>query len=157
MYNKRNGMSFHFIYLTLSKPRQFLTMVDRDGKPRFVTFKEEHSAVSAMRYLANFKSKHGKWPTMDMSATNLTRINRDERVRQDFGVSMSLMGIESCDEDALRGMAMRCNTSFLWVHNFEVLPPKFGGTVEQIAFKGSEIDAIIDNELYVQNLETLVL
>jgi hypothetical protein len=37
------------------------------------------------------------------------------------------------------------------------LPPKFGGTVEQIAFKGSEIDAIIDNELYVQNLETLVL
>lgn len=150
-------MSFHFIYLTLSKPRQFLTMVDRDGKPRFMTFKEEHSAVSATRYLANFKSKHGKWPTMDMSTTNVTRLDPGTSVREDLQASMSLIDIECCDEDALRGMAMGSNTSFLWVHNFEVLPPKFGGTVEQIAFTGSEIDAIVDHDLYVHNLETLVL
>ena len=150
-------MSFHFIYLTLSKPRQFLTMVDREGKPRFMTFKEEHSAVSAVRYLANFKSKHGKWPTMDMSTTNVTRLDPGASTREDLQASMSLIDIECWEEDTLRGVAMGSNTSFLWVHNFEVLPPKFGGTVEQIAFTGSEIDAIVDLDLYIHNLETLVL
>jgi len=58
-------MSFHFISL-LSEPKTYLTMVDNVGRPRFMTFTEEHLARTCIRYMARYKARNGHWPNMDL-------------------------------------------------------------------------------------------
>ena len=68
---------YHFIQLKPTKA--YLTIIDPTKKSRFVCFSNKNTADAFVDYVANFRSKHGYWPSMDMS-------NRMSTVRSKTGI-----------------------------------------------------------------------
>ena len=148
-------MSFHFISL-LSEPKTYLTMVDNVGRPRFMTFTEEHLARTCIRYMARYKARNGHWPTMDLERrVNVRTREVGVKIHHPGSIANTLDVVE-LDEEDIFSMGRRANASLVWVHNFQVLPQKYEGQVEQVAFQGREGDATVDEEEYVRVLSTLI-
>lgn len=72
------------------------------------------------------------------------------------GSIANMLDVVELDEEDIFSMGRRANASLVWVHNFQVLPQKYEGAVEQIAFQGREGDATVDEEEYVRVLSTLI-
>ena len=149
--------SFHVVSLRFSKPRRFLTMVDPVGKPRIVTFKEQSTAENAVQYMARFMAKHGEWPTMDLSPDgHLNKVTKRKNPG-DPQAEILLLNVVEYEQRDIERIAMSTNASFVWVHKFDVLPTRHHGSIEQVAFSGNEIDAVVDDECFRDTLEKLVV
>ena len=148
-------MSFHFIS-PLSEPKTYLTMVDGAGRPRLMAFTEAHIARTCIRYMARYKARNGHWPNMDLERRVNVRVrDTDVKIIHPASIANTLGVVEMCEEDVC-SMGRRANASIVWVHNFQVLPQKYNGQIEQIAFQGREGDATVDEEEYARVLSTLI-
>ena len=149
--------SFHFVSLRFAKPKRFLTMVDPVGKPRIVTFKDRSTADNAVRYMSRFMAKHGEWPIMDLSPdSNLNKVTKKEKPG-DPDTEALMLDVVEYEQDDIERMAMSTNASFVWVQKFDVLPTRHHGMIEQVAFSGNEINAIVDDDCFRDTLEHLVV
>jgi len=132
-------------------------MVDPMGKPRVVTFKERSTADNAVRYMARFMAEHGEWPIMNLSPdSNLHKVMKKEKPG-DPDTEALMLDIVEYKQDAIERIAMSTNASFVWVHTFDVLPTRHHGMIEQVAFSGNEINAVVDDDCFRDTLEHLVV
>lgn len=133
-------------------------MVDGAGRPRFMTFTDEHIARTCIRYMARYKARTGHWPTMDLERRlNVVRVVRDGDIKICHpGSIANMLGVVELHEEDVCSMGRRANASIVWVHNFQVLPQKYNGQIEQIAFSGREGDAAVNEEEFLRVLSTLI-
>jgi len=149
--------SFHFVSLRLAEPKRFLTMVDPEGKPRVVTFKDRSTAEHAVQYMSRFMAKHGEWPVMDLSPeSNLHKVMKKEKPG-DPETEALLLDVVGYEQGDVERIAMSTNVDFVWVHTFDVLPTRHYGMIEQVAFSGNEINAMVDDDCFRDTLEHLVV
>ncbi len=59
-------MEYHFVKLTVNGT--YLSLVDPMHKPRLICFKERETAGKCVEYVSSFRSRHGVWPSFDMSS-----------------------------------------------------------------------------------------
>jgi len=140
---------YHFIKLKPTKT--YLTIIDPTKKSRFVCFGDKNTADAFVDYVANFRSKHGYWPNMDMS-------NRVSLVRSKTGIKKrtveeikEYLHFESFEYENIDEMARRANISFICITNFAYIPD--GNEQQIVTFSGQEWDGEADEVAYRDLLE----
>ena len=131
--------------------KTFLNIVDPQKKSRFVCFSNVKTADTFVNYVTSFRSKHGYWPTMDMSkkirtVKSLTGVKKRTPEELKNYLSYETFTFEQVDE-----MAKRTNVSFLCVTNFAYIPA--GDDSQVVSFSGQEWDGEADEDAYRDLLE----
>ena len=131
--------------------KTFLNIVDPQKKSRFVCFSNVKTADTFVNYVTSFRSKHGYWPTMDMSkkirtVKSLTGVKKRTPEELKNYLSYETFTFEQVDE-----MAKRTNISFLCVTNFTYIPD--GDDSQVVSFSGQEWDGEADEDAYRDLLE----
>ena len=131
--------------------KTFLNIVDPQKKSRFVCFSNVKTADTFVNYVTSFRSKHGYWPTMDMSkkirtVKSLTGVKKRTPEELKNYLSYETFTFEQVDE-----MAKRTNISFLCVTNFAYIPD--GDDSQVVSFSGQEWDGEADEDAYRDLLE----
>lgn len=131
--------------------KTFLNIVDPQKKSRFVCFSNVKTADTFVNYVTSFRSKHGYWPTMDMSnkirtVKSLTGVKKRTPEELKNYLSYETFTFEQVDE-----MAKRTNISFLCVTNFAYIPD--GNDSLVVSFSGQEWDGEADEDAYRDLLE----
>jgi hypothetical protein len=146
-------MEFHFIKLNVNGTH--LSLVDPSSKSRFVCFPDVNNANKCIDYVASFRSRHGVWPSFDMSeekrkiksATDV-KSRTPEEIRR-------YLEIETYDLNVLDRMASRSNVSFYCVLAFDTVNM---GDTESISMTGREFDgeAVMDKYIDWMNINLKV-
>lgn len=144
------NMEFHLIQMKLT--RGYLSMVDPNTKVRVMCFSNRKNAEKCSKYLCEFRSKHGKWPCLDMRSsiskvTSQTLIKK--RTPEDL---LEFLDIVRMDQDDLNVAAFYNNMSFMYCHDFKVHDKEYNSI--DITFRGQEIDGEADLKAYTELLET---
>ena len=131
--------------------KTFLNIVDPQKKSRFVCFSNVKTADTFVNYVTSFRSKHGYWPTMDMSkkirtVKSLTGVKK--RTPEEL---KNYLSYETFTFDQVDEMAKRTNISFLCVTNFTYIPD--GDDSQVVSFSGQEWDGEADEDAYRDLLE----
>lgn len=131
--------------------KTFLNIVDPNKKSRFICFSNIKTADSFVDYVTLFRSKHGYWPTMDMSrkiktVKSLNGIKKRTPEELKNYLSYETFTFEQVDE-----IAKRTNVSFLCVTNFAYIPD--GNEHQVISFSGQEWDGKADEVAFRDLLE----
>ncbi len=140
-------MEFHFVKLNVNG--SYLSLVDPSSKPRFICFSEKKKALDCVNYVATFRSKHGVWPSFDMSKKNrkLESVIIKERTPEEV---KQYLEIDTYDFNTIDLIASRSNVSFYNVLRFNTID---AGNVESIDMSGQEMDAVVDEDAYRDILE----
>lgn len=139
-----------FNCVTMNLTGGHLVIVDPKGKTRFLTFRDRPTTELFIDYLANHRSKYGKWPNMDMSKS-LTKFVATTRHNKRSPESVKeYLDIVTYNRDALDILARTTGTSYLYVHNFGFITDQ--GT-ENVTFSGQEVDGVGDLQEYCDTLE----
>lgn len=143
-------MEFHFIQM---KPtRGYLSMVDPSTKVRVMCFSHRSTAEKCSKYICQFRSKHGKWPTLDMRS-GITKITSETCIKKRTPEELlEFLNIVSMEEDDLNMAALYNNMSFMYCHDFKVHDKDH--TTVDVGFRGQEIDGEADLKAYTELLET---
>ena len=142
-------LTFHFIKF---KPTgAVLTMTDRSHQVRYMCFSARDTAVQCVEYISLFRSTNGVFPTLDMS-TNVTKLQLPQKFKtRTMGDVARFFYIDTLDREALDTMARTTNANFMYVHKF-----KFDEkNLKNVSFSGQEVDAYVDLNEYVANLEIM--
>ena len=141
--------TYHLIQMKPTKT--YLSVVDPNKKSRFVCFDKKDTADVFVNYVTNFRSKHGYWPSLDMS-------NRLATVRSKTGIKKrtpeelkNYLSLETFDYENIEEMAMRTNVSFICITNFAYIPN--GSEHQIVSFSGQEWDGQADEAAYRDLLE----
>lgn len=142
-------MEYHFVQM---KPTNtYLTLVDPSKKSRLICFRSKKTAGTFVDYVSEFRSKHGYWPSLDLSRQNTT-IETFKKVRERTPEEVKkYLSLETHDIERIERMAARTNNSFLCVFRFsviETIPSK-----QIISFSGQEWDGMVDEDAYRDLLE----
>lgn len=142
-------LSFHFIKFKPTKA--VLTMTDRNKRVRYMCFSARETAVHCVEYISLFRSKNGSFPILDMSE-QITKVivPKNMKKRQPGDISR-FFEIETKDRDELDFMARSTNSHFMYVHEFNYDRKTLMG----VGFKGQEVDALLDMDEYIANLEIM--
>ena len=140
-------MEFHFVKLNVNGT--YLSLVDPTHKPRLICFQDRRITDKCVDYVATFRSKHGVWPSFDMSRKKrkLESVNIKERTPEQV---RQYLEIDTYDFNTLDIIATRSNVSFYNVLRFETTDV---GNIESIDMSGQEMDAVVDDFLYRDLLE----
>ena len=140
-------MEFHFVKLNVNGT--YLSLVDPTHKPRLICFQDRRTTDKCVDYVATFRSKHGVWPSFDMSRKKrkLESVNIKERTPEQV---RQYLEIDTYDFNTLDIIATRSNVSFYNVLRFETIDV---GNIESIDMSGQEMDAVVDDFLYRDLLE----
>ena len=101
--------AYHLIQMKPTKT--YLSVVDPNKKSRFVCFDKKDTADVFVNYVTNFRSKHGYWPSLDMSnrlATVRSKTGIKKRTPEELKKYLSL---ETFDYENIEEIAMRTNVS----------------------------------------------
>lgn len=142
-------LTFHFIKF---KPTgAVLTMTDRSQRVRYMCFSSRETAVSCVEYISLFRSKNGVFPVLDMT-TDFTKLNLPTKFKKrTVGDVSRFFLLDTVDRGALDLMARSTNANFMYVHKF-----KFDAeNLKNLSFTGQEVDAYVDIDEYVANLEIM--
>lgn len=138
-------MEFHFVKLNVNG--SFLTLVDPSSKPRYLCFAEKHVAEKCVDYVSIFRSKHGIWPSFDMS-------QQQRKLKSETGVRLrtvdqvkKYLEINSYDFQTLDSIANRTNISFYCVLRFDSIITNESETVNM---SGQEMDGHADPGKYAE-------
>tara|TARA_B110000444_G_C18848910_1_gene604009 strand:+ start:3871 stop:4314 length:444 start_codon:yes stop_codon:yes gene_type:complete len=138
-------MEFHLVKLNVAK--SYLSLVDPNAKPRFICFSEKPIAEKCVDYVADFRSRHGEWPCLDMSQSNrrmeskpVVKLRTPEQVKR-------YLEIETYDFKTLDQIACRTNVSFYCVLNFDAIVTN---NSENMSFSGQEMDGDADHDKFVE-------
>jgi hypothetical protein len=142
-------LAFHFVKF---KPTgAVLTMTDRSKHVRYMCFSSRETAVHCVEYISLFRSTNGVFPILDMSA-DITKLELPKNFkRRTMGDVAQFFEVDTVDRDELDLMARTTNANFMYVHKF-----KFdNNNLKNISFSGQEVDAYVDFDEYVANLEIM--
>lgn len=138
-------MEFHLVKLPVAKT--FLSLVDPNAKPRFICFAEKDVAEKCINYVADFRSRHGEWPCLDMSRGKrkieikpVVKMRTPEQIKR-------YLEIETYDFQTLDQIASRTNVSFYCVLNFDC---DVTNSSENVSFSGQEMDGNADHDKYAE-------
>ena len=104
-------MEFHFVKLNVNGT--YLSLVDPSSKPRYMCFAEKPVADRCVQYVADFRSRHGIWPSFDMSNSNRkieTKLDAKPRTPEQVSRYLEL---ETYDFHTIDEIASRTNVSFI--------------------------------------------
>ena len=138
-------MEFHFVKLNLNGT--YLSLVDPSSKPRYMCFAEKPIAVKCVHYVSSFRSRHGIWPSFDMSNSNRkieTKFDAKLRTPEQVG---QYLEIETYDYHTIDEIASRTNASFYCVLRFDT---DASGIKESISMSGQEMDGDASPDKYVE-------
>jgi len=140
-----------FIFIQMKPTKTFLSLTDPHKKSRFVCFSNKNTADTFVNYVTYFRSKHGYWPTMDMS-------QKFETIKSKTGIKkrtpeelMKYLSYEKFDFEQIDEMSRRLNISYLHVTNFTYIPT--GEYNQVVSFSGQEWDGEADDLTYRDLLE----
>lgn len=137
-------MEFHFIKLNVNGTH--LSLVDPSSKSRFVCFPDVQNANKCVDYVSSFRSRHGVWPSFDMSKeTRKIKSVAEANARTPEEIRWYLE-IETYDFNAIDRMASRSNVSFYCVLAFDTVNMS---TSETISMTGREMDGEASIDTYV--------
>ena len=137
-------MEFHFVKLNVNGT--YLSLVDPNSKSRFMCFPERETANNCVKYVSEFRSKHGVWPCFDMSRGRRKLESSSVKYRSPEQLTRFLE-IETYDFNTINEIAARSNVSFYSVLRFEI--DSFGNT-ESISMSGQELDGEADFDRYTE-------
>lgn len=135
-------MEFHFVKLNVNGT--YLSLVDPNSKHRFMCFPNHETADKCVHYISCFRSKHGVWPSFDMSKGRRKLESSNIKFRSPDQVERFLE-IESYDFNTINEIAARSNVSFYSVLRFETNDLI---TMESISMSGQELDGEADLKRY---------
>ena len=143
-------MSYHFIR---HKPNGgLMTVIDGKSKPMYMCFRSRHCAEHCRKHFAQFKSKYGVWPTIDLSTEQnidvFTPLSTD---KMPFSYLYETLTIDTIQEDELIKLGNITGSSMLYCHEFGVLHQ--GPDKMSVAFSGQEIEFETDFDIYLRGLE----
>ena len=137
-------MAFHFIKLNVNGTH--LSLVDPSSKSRFVCFPDVQNANKCVDYVSSFRSRHGVWPSFDMSKeTRKMKSVAEAKARTPEEIRRYLE-IETHDFNTIDKMASRSNVSFYCVLAFDTVNT---GATETISMTGQEMDGEASLDTYV--------
>lgn len=140
-------MEFHFIKLNLNGT--YLSLVDPTSTPRYICFYDRGKAMDCVNYVSSFRSRHGIWPSFDMSnRRRKLESNTNAKLRTPDQIKRYL-DVETYDLSTIDKIASRTNTSFYCVLHFE---SEDMGNTESISMSGREMDAVVDVDAYKELL-----
>jgi hypothetical protein len=141
-------MEFHFVKLNLNGT--YLSLVDPAYKSRFMCFAEQEKAQDCVHYVSKFRSKYGIWPCFDMSSDK-RKLESAVHVKSRTPEQVErYLDIETYDFNTIDQIASRTNSSFYCVLRFET---EDYGNLESISMAGQEMDAVVNEKLYLDVLE----
>ena len=113
-------MNYTFVQI---KPNgSFLTLIDGQNKPRYLCFEDPFDAVTCIGYISKFRSKHGFFPTIDLSKPGkkyeMISNNRRPKSERKPEQIMKYFKITSYDNEQLDEMCSMNNIHLLHVENF---------------------------------------
>jgi hypothetical protein len=138
-------MEFHFVKLNVNGT--YLRLVDPSSKPRYMCFAEKPVADQCVQYVADFRSRHGIWPSFDMSSSNRkieTKLDAKPRTPEQVSRYLEL---ETYDFHTIDEIACRTNVSFYCVLNFDTIVTN---NSENMSFSGQEMDGDADHDKFVE-------
>tara|TARA_B110000977_G_scaffold34523_1_gene46149 strand:- start:7088 stop:7528 length:441 start_codon:yes stop_codon:yes gene_type:complete len=140
-------MGFHFVKLNVNGT--YLSLVDPSYKPRYICFQDMLLAEKCLDYVSMFRSKHGVWPSFDMSRKRrkLESVSIKKRTPEQV---KRYLNIDTYDFKTIDMIATRSNVSFYNVLRFDTT--EFGN-IESVDMSGQEMDATVDDFLYRDLLE----
>lgn len=140
-------MEFHFVKLNVNGT--YLSLVDPATKPRFICFSSHETADKCVKYVSSFRSKHGVWPSFDMSKGQRKLESSSVKTRTPEQIERYI-DIETYDMNTIDRIASRTNSSFYCILHFET---EDIGNLESISMSGQEMDAVVDEYAYRDLLE----
>jgi hypothetical protein len=140
-------MEFHFVKLNVNGT--YLSLVDPTSKPRFICFSSRETAGKCVKYVSSFRSKHGVWPSFDMSKGQRKLESSSVKSRTPEQIERYI-DIETYDMNTIDRIASRTNSSFYCILHFET---EDIGNLESISMSGQEMDAVVDEALFRDLLE----
>ena len=140
-------MGFHFVKLNVNGT--YLSLVDPSYKPRYICFQDMLLTEKCLDYVSMFRSKHGVWPSFNMSRKRrkLESVSIKKRTPEQV---KRYLEIETYDFKTIDMIATRSNVSFYNVLRFDTT--EFGN-IESVDMSGQEMDATVDDFLYRDLLE----
>jgi hypothetical protein len=109
-------------------------------------FPNHETADKCVHYISYFRSKHGVWPSFDMSKGKRKLESSNIKFRSPDQVERFLE-IESYDFNTINEIAARSNVSFYSVLRFETNDLI---TMESISLSGQEFDGEADLKRYTE-------
>ena len=95
-------MRYNFIRLNLTNT--YATVIDKNSLPRYMCFKDSMSARNCVSHICHYRSKHGHWPTFDLSEEK-HRIERKETPKERKPEDLyKYFDIVTLDEDELNNV-----------------------------------------------------
>ena len=149
-------MQYNFIRLNLTNT--YATILDKNSFPRYICFKDSMSARNCVSHICYYRSKHGHWPTLDLSEDRHKieqKINFKKRKPEEL---YKYFEIVELDEDELNNMCNTHHMSLFYCHSFETEPINnsdiFSGY--QLRIAAEEIDSIMNIEEYKKRLNITI-
>lgn len=141
-------MEFYFVKLNVNGG--YLSLVDPNCKTRYMCFSDKDSVNKCMYYISNFRSRHGIWPSFDMSE-NRRKLEAKNNVKtRSVDQVTRYLDIETYDFNTIDRIAERANVSFYCVLTFDSMT---NGVEEVIQMSGQEMDGVVDPVKYTQWLD----
>jgi hypothetical protein len=134
-----------FLLVKFIPCKTYLSLVDPNGKSRFVCFSERDVGINCIKYVSHFKFKYGVWPILDMSDNRRRVEPRLEGIVKTPREIAKEFKLEQFDYDGIDKMSMRSNVSFYCILDFST--SMFNGE-EMIAMSGQEMDGNADDYMY---------
>jgi hypothetical protein len=129
--------------------KTYLSLVDPNGKSRFACFSEREVGNNCVKYISNFKFKHGVWPVLDMSE-NRRHVEPVFENVETLNEIQSEFELKEFNYDDIDRMSMRSNVSFFCIINFKTTT--LNGE-EMIAMSGQEMDGSADDYVFRKTLD----
>lgn len=142
-------MAYHLIQMKPTKT--YLSIVDPNKKSRFVCFSDSNTANVFVDYVTLFRSKHGHWPSMDMSSRITTVRSKNLIKKRTQEELKDYIELQTFDYENIEEMAKRTNVSFICVTSFSFIPN--GNEHQLVSFSGQEWDGEADDLSYRDLLE----
>lgn len=149
-------MQYNFIKLNITNT--YATVIDKNNSPRYMCFKDSASAKNCVSHICHYRSKHGIWPTFDMSEEK-HRIEQKENAKKRKPKELyKYFDIVTLDEEELNNVCQSNYLGLFYCHAFEVEPIDdsdiFSGYHLKIA--AEEIDSVIDIEEYKKRMDLAI-
>tara|TARA_B100000768_G_scaffold71541_1_gene68583 strand:- start:2258 stop:2587 length:330 start_codon:yes stop_codon:yes gene_type:complete len=103
-----------------------------------------------MYYISDFRSRHGIWPSFDMSENRIKLEAKIGVKTRSVDQVTRYLDIETYDFNTIDQIAERANVSFYCVLAFDSMT---NGPEEVIKMSGQEMDGIVDPVKYTQWLD----
>lgn len=137
-------MEFHFVSL---KSGGAATIIDGRDKPRFICFKDRHTATKYASYICEYKAKFGLWPMVNLSTPFIKVRQLDGHKETDASSYMSLIDVVHRDEDDIDNMSLMTGVNYFYCHEFD------HEDLVTMRIRGQDIDGYVDDFLYRKHMD----